>query len=111
MFLGILWNDSRVFKNHTTIEDKGKGTNILRNKKKETQNKILDLNITEFKKDPNLIMKLSLPKKQLSNNLTNGGWSSLIEKHNLNIVDTVSLPTVWTFDQDIETPYIYTKFK
>ncbi len=50
-------------------------------------------------------------KKQLSNNLTNGGWSSLIEKHNLNIVDTVSLPTVWTFDQAIETPYIYTKFK
>jgi len=25
-------------------------------------------------------------------------------------VDTVSLPTVWTFDQTIETPYIYTKF-
>jgi hypothetical protein len=28
MFLGILWNDSRVFKNDTTIEDKGKGTNL-----------------------------------------------------------------------------------
>ncbi len=49
-------------------------------------------------------------KKQLSSNLDNGGWSSLIEKHNLNIIDTVSLPTVWTFDQTIETPYIYTKF-
>jgi len=49
-------------------------------------------------------------KKQLSSNLDNGGWSSLIEKHNLNIVDTVSLPTIWTFDQTIETPYIYTKF-
>jgi len=44
----------------------------------------------------------------LSNNLANGGW--VIEKHNLNIVDTVSLPTIWTFDQTIETPYIYTKF-
>lgn len=49
-------------------------------------------------------------KKQLSNNITNGGWNSIIEKHNLVIVDTVSLPTVWTFDQSIETPYIYTKF-
>ncbi|MBL7001531.1 MAG: hypothetical protein ISR80_02060 [Nitrosopumilus sp.] len=49
-------------------------------------------------------------KKQLSNNLNNGGWGSLIEKYNLNVVDTVSLPTVWTFDQKIETPYIYTKF-
>jgi len=49
-------------------------------------------------------------KKQLSSNLTNGGWGSLIEKYNLNVLDTVSLPTIWTFDQTIETPYIYTKF-
>ena len=48
--------------------------------------------------------------RQLSNNLKNGGWSSLITKHDLNVIDTVSLPTVWTFDQKIETPYIYTKF-
>ena len=49
-------------------------------------------------------------KRQLSSNLENGGWSNLIEKHNLNVIDTVSLPTVWTFDQKIETPYIFTKF-
>ena len=49
-------------------------------------------------------------KRQLSNNLESGGWSTLIEKHNLDVVKTVSLPTVWTFDQKIETPYIYTKF-
>ena len=50
-------------------------------------------------------------KRQLSNNLTNGGWSSLIQKHNLNVIRTISLPTVWTFDQTVETPYIYTKFR
>ncbi len=49
-------------------------------------------------------------KKQLSSNLSIGGWGSLIKKYNLNIVNTVLLPTVWTFDQTIETPYIYTKF-
>jgi len=49
-------------------------------------------------------------KKQLSTNLANGGWGFIIEKYNLNIVETVSLPTIWTFDQTIETPYIYTKF-
>jgi len=49
-------------------------------------------------------------KRQLSGNLENGGWSSLIEKHGLNVIDTVLLPTIWTFDQKIETPYIYTKF-
>lgn len=50
-------------------------------------------------------------KRQLSGNLENGGWSSLIEKHDLRVIDTVSLPTIWTFDQDVETPYIYTEFK
>lgn len=49
-------------------------------------------------------------KRNLSGNLANGGWSNLIEKHNLKIIDTVSLPTVWTFDQLTDTPYIYTKF-
>ncbi len=57
-----------------------------------------------------LVFAGSYSKKQLSSNLADGGWSSVIEKHNLNIVDTVSLPTIWTFDQTIETPYIYTKF-
>ncbi len=50
-------------------------------------------------------------KRQLSGNLKNGGWSSLIEKHNLKVINTVSLPTIWTFDQIVETPYIYIKFK
>lgn len=50
-------------------------------------------------------------KRHLSENLINGGWNSLIEKQNLKVIDTVFLPTVWTFDQLIETPYIYTKFQ
>ena len=50
-------------------------------------------------------------KRHLSNNQSEGGWSNLIEKHNLAVLQTLSLPTVWTFDQQVETPYIYTKFK
>ena len=49
-------------------------------------------------------------KRQLSGNLENGGWSALIKKHDLKVIDTVSLPTIWTFDQDVDTPYIYTRF-
>lgn len=49
-------------------------------------------------------------KRQLSTNQKSGGWSSLIDKHDLDEILTVSLPTVWTFDQDLDTPYIYTKF-
>ncbi|MFQ5476181.1 MAG: hypothetical protein ACE5DT_04030 [Nitrosopumilus sp.] len=66
--------------------------------------------ISNLANNTGLVFAGTNSKKQLSNNLTNGGWNSLIEKHNLSIVDIVSLPTVWTFDQTIETPYIYTKF-
>ena len=66
--------------------------------------------IENLSKTITLVFAGSHSKRQLSSNLENGGWSNLIEKHNLNVVDTVSLPTVWTFDQKIETPYIFTKF-
>jgi len=66
--------------------------------------------ISNLSHNTGLVFAGTYSKKQLSSNLDNGGWGSLIEKHNLNIVDTVSLPTIWTFDQTIETPYIYTKF-
>ncbi len=66
--------------------------------------------ISNLSHNTGLVFAGTHSKKQLSSNLDNGGWGSLIEKYNLNIVDTVSLPTVWTFDQTIETPYIYTKF-
>jgi len=66
--------------------------------------------ISNLSHNAGLVFAGTYSKKQMSSNLTNGGWGSLIEKYNLDIVDTVSLPTIWTFDQTIETPYIYTKF-
>ena len=35
------------------------------------------------------------------------GWGTLIEKNNLKFVQTISLPTVWTFHELDETPYIF----
>ena len=67
--------------------------------------------IEDLKKQTGIVFAGTHSKRQLSGNLKNGGWSSLIEKHNLSVIDTVSLPTVWTFDQSTETPYIYTNFK
>ena len=72
--------------------------------------------IDKIKSIPNLVNNTGFvfagthSKRHLSGNLKEGGWSALIKEHNLNVTDTVSLPTVWTFDQTIETPYIYTKF-
>ena len=81
------------------------GGDILATSIIEKINSIFDLS-----NNTGLVFAGTNSKKELSTNLNNGGWSSLIEKHNLTVVDTVSLPTVWTFDQTIETPYIYTKF-
>lgn len=67
--------------------------------------------IANLKNNTGIVFAGTDTKRQLSGNLGNGGWSSLIEKHNLKVIDTVSLPTIWTFDQDVETPYIYTEFK
>lgn len=76
-------------------------------------NNIIDKinSISDLKNNTGLVFAGTHSKRQLSGNLGNGGWSSLIEKYDLDVIDSVSLPTVWTFDQKIETPYIYTKFK
>lgn len=66
--------------------------------------------ISDLKKNTCIVFAGTHTKRQLSGNLENGGWSSLIEKHNLKVIDTVSLPTIWTFDQMVETPYVYTEF-
>jgi hypothetical protein len=46
----------------------------------------------------------------MSESMLEGGWKSIIDKNNLKVIKTIILPTVWTFDQPIDTPYIYTKF-
>jgi hypothetical protein len=66
--------------------------------------------IQNLKNNTGMVFAGTHTKRQLSGNLENGGWSMLIEKHDLKVMETVSLPTIWTFDQKIETPYIYTKF-
>ena len=68
-------------------------------------------NKINLKKNTGIIFAGTNTKRQLSGNLSEGGWSSLIETHQLDVIHTVSLPTVWTFDQLVETPYIFTKFK
>jgi len=66
--------------------------------------------ISDLKNNTGLIFAGTHSKRQLSGNLPNGGWSVLIDKHYLNVIDSISLPTIWTFDQNVETPYIFTKF-
>ncbi len=46
----------------------------------------------------------------MSESMSEGGWKTIIDKNNLKVIKTIILPTVWTFDQPIDTPYIFTEF-
>ena len=65
---------------------------------------------TNLKKNTCIVFAGTHSKRQLSDNQSEGGWSSLIDKHGLKVIKTVTLPTIWTFDQLTDTPYIYTEF-
>ena len=73
-------------------------------------NIIEKISSTSLKKNTCIVFAGTHSKRQLSNNQSEGGWSSLIDKHGLKVIKTVILPTIWTFDQLDDTPYIYTKF-
>ena len=60
-------------------------------------------------RDPMFVFAGSHAKKNLSSSAKNGGWDALIKRHSLKVVDAIMLPTVWTFDQKIDTPYIFTR--
>ncbi|MDC4230703.1 MAG: hypothetical protein M8319_00015 [Nitrosopumilus sp.] len=46
-------------------------------------------------------------KKYQSDPKNEAGWGTLIEKNDLKAIQTVCLPTVWTFHEPEETPYIF----
>ena len=73
-------------------------------------NIIEKISSTNLKKNTCIVFAGTNSKRQLSGSQSEGGWSSLIDKHGLKVIKTVTLPTIWTFDQLVDTPYIYTKF-
>ncbi len=66
--------------------------------------------IPDLKENTCIVFAGTNARRELSGDLQDGGWSSLISRYNLKVLNTVSLPTIWTFDQAAETPYIYTTF-
>ena len=73
-------------------------------------NIIEKISSTSLKKNTCIVFAGTHSKRQLSSNPSEGGWSSLIDKYGLKVIKTVLLPTIWTFDQLDDTPYIYTEF-
>jgi 2-polyprenyl-3-methyl-5-hydroxy-6-metoxy-1,4-benzoquinol methylase len=70
--------------------------------------------IPNLKKNIGMTFAGTYSKKYLlgapSESMPEGGWKSIIDKNDMKVIKTIILPTVWTFDQPIDTPYIFTKF-
>jgi len=49
--------------------------------------------------------------KSLTRDHTSWGWGKVINEFDLEMIDIVTLPTHWTTDQLIDTPYVYARCK
>ncbi|HEV8405611.1 MAG TPA: hypothetical protein VGQ13_06875 [Nitrososphaera sp.] len=49
--------------------------------------------------------------KTFSRDKTGWGWGSVIASHDLELAGTVTLPTLWTTDQVVDTAYVYTTLR
>jgi hypothetical protein len=49
--------------------------------------------------------------KSLTRDRTGWGWGSVIASFDLKLIGTITLPTLWTTDQMLDTAYVYTRFR
>ena len=73
-------------------------------------NSILTNLDSELKQKTCMVLTGSYSEKYSLNDRQDGGWSSLIEKNNLKVIQTAVLPTVWSFNETIDTPYTFAEF-
>ena len=66
--------------------------------------------ISDLRENTGMVFAGTYSKKYLSASTSEGGWGSIIEQNKMKVIKTISLPTVWTFDQPDDTPYIFTEF-
>ena len=65
---------------------------------------------SELKHDSCMVFAGSFSPKYSTDIANHAGWGKIIEKYNLNVIKTVTLPTVWTFKETNDTPYVFAKF-
>jgi len=63
--------------------------------------------ISDLKKNAGWVFAGTYSQKYAPDPKNEAGWGTLIEKNNLKSIQTLSLPTVWTFHEQDETPYIF----
>ena len=65
--------------------------------------------IPNLKKEPIFVFTGSHVMRKDSRDKSMWGWGKLLERYNLEVIRTVTLPTYWTLDQPIDTPFIFTR--
>ena len=66
--------------------------------------------ISTIKENAIIVLTGSHSMRKHARETSKWGWGSVIDSFNLEVIKAVTLPTYWTVDQPIDTPYIFTKF-
>ena len=64
----------------------------------------------DFRKNTGWVFAGTYSPKYAHDPKNEAGWGTLIEENSLQKTQTISLPTMWTFHETDETPYIFTKY-
>ena len=67
------------------------------------------MSIPDLKVSPIFVFTGSHIMRKDSRDKSKWGWGKVIEHFNLEVINTVTLPTYWTLDQAIDTPFIFTR--
>ena len=62
-----------------------------------------------LKTNPIFVFSGSHIMRKDSRDKSKWGWGKVIEHYNLEVIKTVTLPTYWTIEQAIDTPFIFTR--
>jgi hypothetical protein len=67
------------------------------------------LSIDELRNNAGFNFMGSHVMKSLTRDKTSWGWGNVIASFGLELIGTITLPTLWTTDQMIDTAYVYTR--
>ena len=65
--------------------------------------------IQNLKSNPVFVFTGSHIMRKDSRDKSKWGWGKVMERYNLEVIKTVTLPTYWTIDQPVDTPFIFTR--
>ena len=65
--------------------------------------------IQSLQKDPIFVFTGSHIMRKDSKDKSMWGWGKLLDNYNLEVIKTITLPTYWTLDQPVDTPFIFTR--